>query len=53
MFVMFDVEAVFIFPWATRVEVYGWFGIVAMGTVIVILGLGLLYAWRKKVLQWV
>lgn len=52
MFVVFDVEAVFIFPWATRVDVYGWFGIAAMGTVIVILGLGLLHAYRKRVIQW-
>ncbi len=52
MFVVFGVEAVFIFPWATRVELYGWFGIVAMGAVIVILGLGLLHAYRKKVIQW-
>ena len=53
LFVMFDVEAVFIFPWATRVEAYGVFGLVEMAIFIVILALGLLYAWRKKVLQWV
>jgi NADH-quinone oxidoreductase subunit A len=49
---MFDVEAVFIFPWATRLEVYGVFGLVEMLIFVVILALGLLYAWRKKVLQW-
>ena len=52
LFVMFDVEAVFIFPFATRVDAYGWFGVVEMGIFIVILALGLLYAWRKKVLRW-
>jgi NADH-quinone oxidoreductase subunit A len=52
LFVMFDVEAVFIFPWATRLEVYGVFGLVEMLIFVVILALGLLYAWRKKVLQW-
>ncbi|MCD9625734.1 NADH-quinone oxidoreductase subunit A [Rhabdothermincola salaria] len=52
MFVIFDVEAVFIFPWATRLEVYGWFGLVAMGSVIVLLALGLLHAWRKGVIRW-
>jgi NADH-quinone oxidoreductase subunit A len=52
LFVLFDVEAVFIFPWATQVEVYGWFGAIEMMVFIVILALGLLYAWRKKVLQW-
>jgi NADH-quinone oxidoreductase subunit A len=53
LFVMFDVEAVFIFPWATQLEAYGTFGLVEMAVFIVILALGLAYAWRKKVLQWV
>ena len=53
LFVLFDVEAVFIFPWATRVEAYGWFGAVEMIVFIIVLALGLLYAWRKKVLQWI
>jgi NADH-quinone oxidoreductase subunit A len=53
LFVLFDVEAVFIFPWATRLEVYGSFGLVEMAIFIVILALGLVYAWRKKVLRWV
>lgn len=52
LFVMFDVEAVFIFPWATRLEVYGMFGLIEMLIFVVILALGLLYAWRKKVLTW-
>jgi NADH-quinone oxidoreductase subunit A len=53
LFVMFDVEAVFIFPWATRLELYGTFGLVEMLIFVGILALGLLYAWRKKVLRWV
>jgi NADH-quinone oxidoreductase subunit A len=53
LFVMFDVEAVFIFPWATRLEEYDVFGLVEMAIFIFILALGLLYAWRKKVLRWV
>ena len=53
LFVMFGVEAVFIFPFATRAEAYGWFGVIEMTIFIVILALGLLYAWKKKVLQWV
>ena len=53
LFVMFDVEAVFIFPWAVRLEAYGLFGLIEMTIFIVILALGLLYAWRKKVLRWV
>jgi NADH-quinone oxidoreductase subunit A len=53
LFVMFDVEAVFIFPFATRVDAYGWFGVVEMAIFIVVLALGLLYAWKKRVLRWV
>ncbi|MEY2457406.1 MAG: NADH-quinone oxidoreductase subunit, partial [Acidimicrobiaceae bacterium] len=53
LFVLFDVEAVFIFPWATRLEVYDMFGLVEMLVFIVILALGLLYAWRKGVLRWI
>ncbi|MBU3700700.1 MAG: NADH-quinone oxidoreductase subunit A [Acidimicrobiia bacterium] len=52
LFVMFDVEAVFIFPWATQLEVYGVFGLVEMLIFVAILAIGLLYAWRKKVLTW-
>ncbi|MFM7068136.1 MAG: NADH-quinone oxidoreductase subunit A [Actinomycetes bacterium] len=52
LFVMFDVEAVFIFPWATRVETYGVFGLVEMLIFIGVLLLGLVYAWRKGVLRW-
>jgi NADH-quinone oxidoreductase subunit A len=53
LFVMFDVEAVFIFPWAVRLESLGVFGIVEMLVFIAILALGLVYAWRKGVLRWV
>ena len=53
LFVMFDVEAVFIFPWATRLEAYGTFGLIEMAIFIYILLLGLLYAWRKGMLRWV
>ena len=52
LFVMFDVEAVFIFPWATRLEVYGYFGLIEMFIFIFVLVLGLVYAWRKGVLKW-
>jgi NADH-quinone oxidoreductase subunit A len=52
LFVLFDVEAVFILPWATRLESYGVFGLVEMVIFIAILALGLLYAWRKRVLRW-
>jgi NADH-quinone oxidoreductase subunit A len=52
LFVMFDVEAVFIFPWSVRLEKLGWFGLVEMFVFIVLLTLGLVYAWRKGVLRW-
>ena len=53
LFVIFDVEAVFIFPWATQLERYGMFGLVEMGIFVFVLLLGLVYAWRKRVLRWV
>ena len=53
LFVMFDVEAVFIFPWAVRLDALATFGLVEMAAFIVILALGLVYAWRKGVLRWV
>ena len=53
LFVIFDVEAVFIFPWATQLERYAGFGLVAMGVFVGVLLLGLVYAWRKGVLRWV
>jgi NADH-quinone oxidoreductase subunit A len=52
LFVMFDVEAVFIFPWAVRLEGLGTFALVEMVVFVVILALGLVYAWRKGVLRW-
>ena len=51
LFVMFDVEAVFIFPWATQLERYAGFGLVEMGVFVFVLLLGLVYAWRKGVLR--
>src|SRR5437762_721158 len=53
LFVMFDVEAVFIFPWAIRLEPMAVFGLIEMLIFIVVLALGLLYAWRKGVLRWI
>lgn len=52
LFVIFDVEAVFIFPWATRLEAYGAFGLWEMFVFIAVLVVGLVYAWRKGVLKW-
>lgn len=52
LFVIFDVEAVFLFPWAVVFEEIGIFAFVEMMIFIFILALGLVYAWRKKVLEW-
>jgi NADH-quinone oxidoreductase subunit A len=52
LFVMFDVEAVFIFPWAVHLEALHWYGLVEMAIFIIVLTLGLVYAWRKGVLRW-
>jgi len=52
LFLIFDVEAVFIFPWAIRLETLGVFALVEMMIFIVILLAGLVYAIRKGVLSW-
>jgi len=53
LFVVFDVEAVFIFPWALILEKLGTFGLVEMLVFIAVLVVGLVYAIRKGVLKWV
>lgn len=52
LYLMFDVEAVFLFPWATVVRELGPSGLVSILFFILILGLGLAYAWRKGALKW-
>jgi NADH-quinone oxidoreductase subunit A len=52
LFVIFDVEAVFIFPWAVNVEALSWFGLIEMGAFVGVLLLGLAYVWRKGLLKW-
>ena len=52
LFVIFDVEAVFIFPWAIQVDPLGWFGLVEMTVFVFVLLLGLAYVWRKGLLKW-
>lgn len=52
LFLIFDVEAVFIFPWAVRLESLGTFALVEMMLFIAILLAGLVYAVRKGVLRW-
>jgi NADH-quinone oxidoreductase subunit A len=52
LFVIFDVESVFLFPWARIFESLGYQAVVEMAIFIGILAVGLLYAWRKGVLRW-
>jgi NADH-quinone oxidoreductase subunit A len=52
LYLMFDVEAIFLFPWATIVRDLGFQGLYSITFFIVILGLGLAYAWKKGVLKW-
>ncbi|ABO68641.1 MULTISPECIES: NADH-quinone oxidoreductase subunit A [Geobacillus] len=52
LFVIFDVETVFLYPWAVVYDQLGLFALVEMIIFIVLLAIGLIYAWKKKVLRW-
>lgn len=52
LFLMFDVETIFLFPWSTVVRDLGMTGFISILVFIIILGLGLAYAWKKGVLKW-
>ena len=52
LYVVFAVDAVFLFPWATVFEGFGWVTAGEMGVFVGILAIGLAYAWRKGVLTW-
>ena len=52
LYVIFAVDAVFLFPWAVVLERLGWAAAVEMGIFIAIVLVGLVYAWRKGVLSW-
>ncbi|MBZ0117860.1 MAG: NADH-quinone oxidoreductase subunit A [Sandaracinaceae bacterium] len=52
LFVVFDIEAVFLYPWASRFRDFGWFGFVEMVLFVVVLVVTLVYAWRKGALEW-
>ncbi len=51
-FLIFDVEAVFLFPWAVHARELHWFGFGAVAVFVGIITLGLLYEWKKKALEW-
>ncbi len=53
VFVIFDIETIFLFPWAVAYDKLGLFALVEMFIFLVILFAGLIYAWRTDALQWV
>lgn len=52
LFILFDIEAVFLYPWAVLYKKLGLFGIVEMGLFIVFLFVGYIYVWKKGALEW-
>ena len=52
LFIVFDLEAAFLFPWAVSLKETGWTGWLAMILFLVELALGLAYAWKKGALEW-
>jgi len=52
LFILFDVEIIFMFPWAIDFKLLGWFGFVEMILFILLLTIGFVYAWKKGALEW-
>ena len=52
LFLMFDVETVFLYPWAVVVKQFGAMALASIGFFLVVLVFGLAYAWRKGALEW-
>jgi NADH-quinone oxidoreductase subunit A len=53
LFVIFDVETIFLFPWAIRYKSLGWFGVAEMVVFLAILVVGYIWAYKKGALEWV
>src|SRR5205814_10589658 len=53
LFVIFDVETIFLFPWAIRYKTLGWFGVTEMLVFLAILVVGYIWAYKKGALEWV
>jgi NADH-quinone oxidoreductase subunit A len=52
LFIIFDLEIAFLFPWAIVLDQIGTFGLVAMGIFISVLVIGFIYEWKKGALEW-
>lgn len=53
LFVIFDVETIFLFPWAVKYRALGWFGVAEVAVFLAILIVGYIWAWKKGALEWV
>ncbi|HXS97627.1 MAG TPA: NADH-quinone oxidoreductase subunit A [Candidatus Limnocylindrales bacterium] len=53
LFVIFDVETIFLFPWAVRYRTLGWFGVSEIAVFLAILVVGYVWAFKKGALEWV
>jgi NADH-quinone oxidoreductase subunit A len=52
LFIIFDLEIAFLFPWAVSLDEVGMFGLIAMGIFLAVLVVGFVYEWRKGALEW-
>ena len=52
LFIIFDLEIAFLFPWAVVLDEIGWFGFTAMAVFLGILVIGFIYEWKKGALEW-
>ena len=52
LFILFDVEIIFLYPWAVVFRQLGWFGFIEMLIFVGILSVGYVYAWRQGALEW-
>ena len=52
LFIIFDLEIAFLFPWAVSLDAIGRFGLAAMGIFLTVLVVGFVYEWRKGALEW-
>lgn len=52
LFIIFDLEIAFLFPWAVALEGVGWYGFLAMMVFLGVLVVGFVYEWKKGALEW-
>jgi NADH-quinone oxidoreductase subunit A len=52
LFIIFDLETAFLFPWAVALKQVGWFGFISMMIFLFLLLIGFIYEWKKGALEW-